>query len=134
MKKPINYCKNPDCEDVIKEYKTSKTDYCSDFCRNQYGSTELKIPSVRSIQMLLEPIYERLANIEKSLKNQPLKSTPKKYYRNADLKSLFGLSSNTIIKYRETGTLPYTRLGDVYLYEVNVVEQILKKNNVCLNC
>ena len=96
--------------------------------------TELKIPSVRGIQMLLEPIYERLTNIENSLKNQPLKSTPKKYYRNADLKSLFGLSSNTIIKYRETGTLPYTRLGDVYLYEVNVVEQILKKNNVCLNC
>lgn len=96
--------------------------------------TELKIPSVQSIQMLLEPIYERLTNIENSLKNQPLKSTPKKYYRNADLKSLFGLSSNTIIKYRETGTLPYTRLGDVYLYEVNVVEQILKKNNVCLNC
>ena len=96
--------------------------------------TELKIPSVRGIQMLLEPIYERLTNIENSLKNQPLKSTPKKYYRNADLKSLFGLSSNTIIKYRETGTLPYTRLGDVYLYEVNVVEQILKRNNVCLNC
>ena len=96
--------------------------------------TELKIPSVQSIQMLLEPIYERLTNIENSLKNQPLKSTPKKYYRNADLKSLFGLSSNTIIKYLETGTLPYTRLGDVYLYEVNVVERILKKNNVCLNC
>ena len=96
--------------------------------------TELKIPSVQSIQMLLEPIYERLTNIENSLKNQPLKSTPKKYYRNADLKSLFGLSNNTIIKYRETGTLPYTRLGDVYLYEVNVVEQILKRNNVCLNC
>jgi hypothetical protein len=96
--------------------------------------TELKIPSVRSIQMLLEPIYERLTNIENSLKNQNLKSAPKKYYRNADLKSLFGLSSNTIIKYRETGTLPYTRLGDVYLYEVNVVEQILKRNNVCLNC
>jgi hypothetical protein len=96
--------------------------------------TELKIPSVRSIQMLLEPIYERLSNIENSLKNQPQKSTPKNYLRNADLKSLFGLSSNTIVKYRETGTLPYTRLGDVYLYEVNVVEQILKKNNVCLNC
>ena len=98
------------------------------------NSEEILIPSVRSIQMLLEPIYERLANIENSLKNQPLKSTPKKYFRNADLKSLFGLSSNTIIKYRETGTLPYTRLGDVYLYEVNVVEQILKKNNVSLNC
>jgi len=84
--------------------------------------------------MLLEPIYERLSNIENSLKNQSQKSTPKKYFRNADLKSLFGLSNNTIIKYRETGTLPYTRIGDVYLYEVKMVEKILNKNNVCLNC
>ena len=98
------------------------------------SSNELKIPSVRSIQLLLEPIYERLTNIENSLKNQPQKSTPKKYFRNADLKSLFGLSNNTIIKYRETGTLPYTRIGDVYLYEVKMVEKILNKNNVCLNC
>lgn len=99
---------------------------------------EFNLATISGIRKIVEPLHERLKSLEltlaESLKNQPLKSTPKKYYRNADLKSLFGLSSNTIIKYRETGTLPYTRLGDVYLYEVNVVEQILKKNNVCLNC
>lgn len=37
MKKPIKYCKNPDCEDVINEYKSSKREYCSDYCRNHHG-------------------------------------------------------------------------------------------------
>ena len=99
---------------------------------------ELNFPTISGIRKIVEPLYERLKSLELTLA-AGLMDTKKakcqnKYYRNADLKSLFGLSSNTIIKYRETGTLPYTRLGDVYLYEVNVVEQILKKNNVCLNC
>ena len=91
---------------------------------------EISTPSVRSIQILLEPIHERLCNIENSLKNKLQKSSPKLYYRNADLKSIFGLSPNTIIKYRETGTLPFTRLGDIYLYEVALINQILTYNSV----
>lgn len=37
---------------------------------NMKNSEEIQIPSVRNIQMLLEPIYERLSNIEASLKSQ----------------------------------------------------------------
>jgi hypothetical protein len=96
--------------------------------KNETG--DLIIPSVRSIQLLLEPIYERLASIESSLKSKPQKAIPMKYYRNADLKAIFGLSSNTIIKYRDTGILPYTRLGDVYLYEVASINEILNSNKI----
>jgi hypothetical protein len=96
----------------------------------EYQKEELRIPSVRNIQMLLEPIYERLSNIEASLKHQKEKSKTKGYYRNSDLKSLFGLSPNTIIKYRETGILPFTRLGDVYLYEICSIEAILSNNSI----
>ena len=96
-------------------------------------STEISIPSVRSIQLLLEPIYSRLEAIESSIKQSYQKpSSTSKYYRNNDLKQSFGLSNNTIIKYRETGILPYTRLGDIYLYEVAAVEQILTNNKVSL--
>ncbi len=91
---------------------------------------EILIPTVRSIQILLEPIYERLTNIENSLKSKPQKVIPKIYYRNADLKTNFGLSNNTIIKYRDTGILPFTRLGDVYLYDIASIETILKNNNI----
>lgn len=89
---------------------------------------EIMIPSVRTIQLLLEPIYERLANIESSLKSKPQKAIPIKYYRNADLKANFGLSSNTIIKYRDTGILPFTMLGEIYLYDIASIDEILNSN------
>ena len=91
---------------------------------------EISIPSVRNIQMLLEPILERLSNIEHSLKSKTEKSQSDGYYRNRDLKNLFGLSPNTIIKYRETGILPYTTLGDVYLYDKSVIDAILRNNSI----
>ena len=96
--------------------------------KNETG--EFLIPTVRGIQILLEPIYERLANIESSLKSKPQKAIPQKYFRNADLKDIFGLSSNTIIKYRDTGILPYTRLGEVYLYDIASIESILNNNKI----
>ncbi len=98
----------------------------------EHQSNEIKIPTLGSIRILIEPIYTRLGNIELSLKSQPQKKTTTKYYRNLDLKNLFGLSSNTIIKYRETGILPYTRLGDIYLYEVATIDKILTENKVNL--
>ena len=94
------------------------------------NNQEIMIPSVRSIQILLEPIYERLASIESSLKSKSQKAIPMKYYRNADLKAIFGLSSNTIIKYRDTGILPYTRLGEVYLYDIASIDEILNINKI----
>ncbi|MCF8322674.1 MAG: helix-turn-helix domain-containing protein [Flavobacterium sp.] len=96
--------------------------------KNETG--DLIIPSVRTIQLLLEPIYERLASIESSLKSKSQKAIPMKFYRNADLKAIFGLSSNTIIKYRDTGILPYTRLGEVYLYDIASIDEILNINKI----
>lgn len=93
-------------------------------------SEEITLPTLGSIRKLLEPIYSRLENIESSIKNQGAKPEKKKFYRNQDLKSIFGLSSNTIIKYRDTGVLPFTRLGDVYLYDINVIDAILISNQV----
>ena len=37
MKKLKKYCKNPECEQEIFEYKSSKREYCNDYCRNRYG-------------------------------------------------------------------------------------------------
>lgn len=96
----------------------------------EYQKEELRIPTVRNIKMLLEPIYERLSNIEASLKYQKEKGKTKGYYRNEDLKTIFGLSPNTIAKYRETGILPFTKLGGVHLYEVSLIEAILRNNSI----
>ena len=37
MKKPIKFCKNPDCEEEILDCKSSKKIYCTDKCRNYHG-------------------------------------------------------------------------------------------------
>ena len=96
-------------------------------------NNEIILPSLGSIKKLLEPIHSRLEAIESSVKQSYQKpSSTSKYYRNNDLKQSFGLSNNTIIKYRETGILPYTKLGDVYLYDVRELDKILTLNKVSL--
>lgn len=92
---------------------------------------EIVTHTVGTIRKILEPIYSRLKTIDSSIKNQASgKTENKQYYRNQDLKSIFGLSNNTIIKYRETGILPYTKLGDIFLYEVKSIDKILISNQV----
>ena len=93
---------------------------------------EISIPTVSRIKMLLEPIYSRLEAIEYQIRQTAQKTNQSvKYYRNNDMKLIFGLSNNTIIKYRETGVLPYTKLGDIYLYDVREINTILNRNRVC---
>jgi hypothetical protein len=54
---------------------------------------------------------------------------PKKYYRNADLKELFGLSDNTICTYRDKNILPYSRMGEIYYYPIADIDNLLSKNS-----
>jgi hypothetical protein len=91
---------------------------------------KIQIPTLEAIKHLLSPLRERLDAMHTQLVNQKSNATHPKYYRNKDLKNLFGLSNNTIVKYRETGVLPYTKLGDIYLYNVKVIDSVLKQNSV----
>ena len=92
------------------------------------NTDEIQIPSVRGIQLLLEPIVVKLQNLENELQKLPKKVQPSKYYRARDLKELFGLTNNTIIKYRNDGILPYTLLGGVYLYDAKAIDEMLEQN------
>lgn len=37
MKKLTKKCKNPECDEAILDYKSSKKTYCNDRCRNRAG-------------------------------------------------------------------------------------------------
>ena len=50
------------------------------------------------------------------------------YYRNEDLKRIFKISENTIIKYRESNFIPYTTFGKIFVYPISQVNKILKNN------
>ncbi len=54
---------------------------------------------------------------------------PKKYYRNSDLKELFGLSDNTICTYRDKNILPFSRMGEIYYYPIADIDNLLSKNS-----
>ena len=88
--------------------------------------TKLACP-LSAIKNLLDPLQARLEKIDSKIRGQDVKPTLR-YYRNEDLKKIFGLSNNTIIKYRQTGILPYTKLGDIFLYEAAKIEKILDEN------
>lgn len=96
----------------------------------QTEEREIKIATEATIKRLLEPIYKRLDRITSEMLNQHSDNDELKYYRNKDLKDIFNISSNTIVKYRETGVLPYTKLGDIYLYERKAIDAILKENTI----
>ena len=96
------------------------------------STEEIRIPTINTIKYLLEPIVKKLDHLSALFSISSSNNTIPKYYRNNDLKRLFGLSNNTIVKYRETGLLPYTKLGEIFLYEVKHIDLILKENSVKL--
>ena len=89
---------------------------------------ERKLSFVMRVEQLMESVLLRLETID--LKISQGKTLRPEYYRNEDLKKMFGLSNNTIIKYRQTGILPYTKLGDIFLYDSGKIDKILKSNQL----
>ncbi|GAA6769399.1 helix-turn-helix domain-containing protein [Flavobacterium sp. CGRL2] len=78
------------------------------------------------VEQLIEAVLLRLQAIDSKISQG--KVLRPEYYRNEDLKKMFGLSNNTIIKYRQTGILPYTKLGDIFLYDSGKIDKILRSN------
>ncbi|KIO51619.1 MerR family transcriptional regulator [Flavobacterium hibernum] len=81
---------------------------------------------VMEVKELIEPMLARIETIDSKISQG--KVLRPEYYRNEDLKKMFGLSNNTIIKYRQTGILPYTKLGDIFLYDSGKIDKILRSN------
>lgn len=81
-----------------------------------------------ALMAMLDPLYKLMEEILQLLRNDRGRALPK-YYRNEDLKKIFGLSGNTIVKYRRTGILPFTMMGDIFLYDAAKIDKILRENS-----
>ena len=81
-----------------------------------------------ALRAMLEPLYSKMDEVMQLLRNDRGRVLPK-YYRNEDLKKIFGLSSNTIVKYRRTGILPFTMMGEIFLYDAAKIDKILRENS-----
>lgn len=91
------------------------------------NNTQYVIIPLEELQEILNPIYSKLEIIENKIGKT--KSPETSYYRNKDLKQIFGLSDNTILKYRETGVLPYTYLDNIYYYPKEELEKVFLNNS-----
>ncbi len=91
-------------------------------------STKLSFLTLGSIRELLESVSHKISHFEENLNNLSF-NRDNRYYRNKDLKRIFGFSDKTIQSYRETNILPYTYIGEIYFYPIDEVKQILENNS-----
>jgi hypothetical protein len=80
------------------------------------------------LKKILLPLYSKLDQIDAKI-IYPDKNKFPQYYRNEDLKKVFGFSNNTIVKYRQCGILPFTKMGDIYIYDVAAIAKTLKQRS-----
>ncbi len=86
-----------------------------------------KLSFLMKVKKMIDPVVVKLETIDSKINSRGNDGRPA-YYRNEDLKKIFGLSPNTIIKYRQTGILPYSKLGEIFLYDSSQIEKILQEN------
>jgi hypothetical protein len=68
---------------------------------------------------------ELLISIKRMLdaqSNQPVKKWLKSY----EVEALFEISSNTLMTWRNNGTIPYSPLGGIYYYDPEDIEKLLQ--------
>lgn len=73
--------------------------------------------------------FDELKLVIEGLNLQESNSSMPKYYRNKDLKEIFGLSDGTIIKWRKENKIPFTYIDSIYFYPVDELNKRLKNNS-----
>jgi len=85
----------------------------------------IELVTLEDIHDAISPILKELGELKSYISSQP----PKQYYRNKDLKKIFGLSDNTIKEYRDSNTIPYTWIGSIPVYPVSDFNMMLNRNS-----
>ncbi|MBB6681219.1 helix-turn-helix domain-containing protein [Aequorivita sp. 609] len=69
-------------------------------------------------------LLEEMKKVIQSLKPQE----PKKYLKSSEVMELLSISPGTLQNLRLNGTLPYSKIGGIILYEEKEIERVLEEN------
>ncbi|WP_298344273.1 helix-turn-helix domain-containing protein [uncultured Algibacter sp.] len=78
---------------------------------------------------LYEFKQELFGELKKLIAENP-HSAPKKYLKSAEVMEMLQVSPGTLQNLRINGTLPYTKIGGIILYEYEEILKVLKENRV----
>lgn len=78
---------------------------------------------------LYEFKMELLEEIKKLVESQK-KEEPKKYLKSSEVMELLSISPGTLQNLRINGTLPFSKIGGIILYEEKEIERVLEENKV----
>ena len=57
--------------------------------------------------------------------NSPQPQNPQKWLKNVDVKKMLNISTGTLQNLRLTGSLPFSKIGGIYYYKLQDIEQML---------
>lgn len=89
------------------------------------GNKQLLLHQLVTLEDLRDFKTELLVSIKRLLDaaaNQPMKKWLKSY----EVEELLGISSNTLLTWRNNGILPYSPLGGIYYYDPEDIEKLLQ--------
>ena len=55
---------------------------------------------------------------------------PKVYLKSSEVMEMLSISPGTLQNLRINGTLPYSKIGGIILYELKEIERVMKENRV----
>ena len=87
------------------------------------GAEILTTDDLREFKMEL---LDELKDIIKTIAQEP----KKRYLKSPQVKDLMGISAGTLANLRVNGTLPYSKVGGIILYEYDEIINLINENRV----
>ena len=76
----------------------------------------------------LQELKADLLEQVKLLINARSSSLAKKWLKSYEVEELLGISTNTLMMWRNNGLIPYSQLGGVFFYDPDDIEKVLNKH------
>lgn len=86
--------------------------------------------TILTTEDLQEFKIELLQEIKSLLKELKESNPERKWLKSSEVRKLLGISPGTIQNMRINGTLPYSKMGGVILYDHEEILKILKSNRI----